>query len=805
VPNLPRPPELLLPAGSFDSALAAIDGGADALYLGFTDFSARKGARNFGRLEYRRLYRLARDRGIKLYVALNTVILQEELEAAATLLAFLGRFPPDAVIVQDWGLARIIKDRHPGIAIHASTQAAVQGSGAARLARELGASRIVLPRETSLAEMASLVREEPSLEYETFVHGALCYSFSGLCLASGLVLGRSGNRGECAQLCRSYYRTEDRPPEGAPSQSAFYGHTGYWFSCRDLSLEERVGELAAAGIASLKVEGRMKSPEYCHAVASLYRGILDGLGGAGPGAEEIAARREAASIAFSRSPTEAWLQGRGGSSLIDADYPGHRGVAAGRIVSNLGGRLVVDLESPLGLRDGLLGFDRGDPSSPVKFSVLELRDAKSGRDTVSAAAGARVELRAESDGLPCLGLRAGDELRRISARELDRRKLSQEEYEAAKEDRSLRLSFGTAGLEAELSAPGFDGRFPASGQGAPATHIPAGSPLVMDKARAQGGLAKALAIFDESGEADFHLRPLIDPQASVELPPGPDGLPRSCLISELFIPPSVLKREKNRIYSRAAAILEGSEIAYALESITGEGARGGARASGSAPVPTGGLPTPRPPRAALVFPREGLATGMPFATARDLAQGATPPMWGGRSWLPLAPLVFDREAYALLVERRAAEILASGACLSVGLGALHHFATARRLRALFPESGGRLSFFLDFNLYIANHLAWSNLSSLVEGVEFAYRYLEIDAESPDTDECHLAPIGPGFEPPLFQSLGCFLKAHLAQGRCPSPCGKTWTGLLSDRDRRYRVLVEDCVTMLFRTSGGGSTS
>lgn len=782
-------PELLLPAGGFDSAIAAIEGGADALYLGFADFSARKQAKNFDRIEYRRLYRLARNKGIKLYAALNTVILQDELTEAARLLAFLGRFPPDAVIVQDWGLARLIKDRHPGIAIHASTQMAVQGSAAARIARELGASRIVLPRETTLEEMARLCSEDPDLEYETFIHGALCYSFSGLCLASGLVLGRSGNRGECAQLCRSYYRAES---------GELSGRTGYWFSCRDLDLSDRVGELASAGIASLKVEGRMKSPEYCFAVASLYRGLIDRLAGHGPGDDELAAKLDAARIAFARSPTEAWIDERGGASLIDPAFPGHRGISAGRIVSNDRGRLVVDLDGALGLRDGILGFERGDTSRPVRFAITELRDACSGHEIVRARAGSRVEMFAETDGQPCGDLRPGDELRRISAREFDRRSPSLEEYGAAKESLSIRLSFSAEGIKGELHLPRFDGHVgpvenqepilsSGPGHGEKAQIETSGS-IPLDIARSHGGLEKALSLFEESGEADFLLIPELDRDARVEFAPGPDGLSRSCAISELFIPPSALKREKNRIYAQAAALIADAELAYAQNSVAASGAP-------SFDASTRGLPRRTPPRAALVFPREGLPTGMPFAASCDLTGPMALPSWGGRSWLPLAPLVADRDVYAFLVIERVGSLLRSGNGIAIGLGALHHFPIARKLRALFPDAGARLGFFLDINLYIANDIAYSSMTSLVAGVEFAYRYLETES---NTGSCaFLAPVGLDFEPPLFQSLGCFIKHHSAKGACPSHCGRTWSTDFSDRNRRYHVIVDDCVTMLFR--------
>ncbi len=778
-------PELLLPAGGFDQAIAAVEGGADALYLGFADFSARRQARNFDAIEYRRLHGFARRKGVKLYAALNTVILQDELEGASRLLAFLGRFPPDAVIVQDWGLARIVKERHPGIAIHASTQAAVQGSAAAGVARELGASRIVLPRETSLAEIARIREEEPGLEYEAFVHGALCYSFSGLCLASGLVLGRSGNRGECAQLCRSRYAVEGGP---------LSGREGCWFSCRDLDLSARVGELAAAGVSSLKVEGRMKSPEYCYAVASLYRSLLDGIGaGRGPSEDEIAARREAARVAFSRSRTEGWLSERGGASLLDATYPGHIGVPAGRILSNDRGRLVLALAGTLGLRDGLLGFERGDRSRPVGFSALELRDERTGRELLRAKAGSRVELFARSDGRPCEGLRPGDELFRVSARDFDRGPPSPEEYEAEREELPLRLAFGESGLSAELGLPRFDGYSGAAAPGTERATIEPGGALPLDAAKSKGGLEKALAVFLESGDADFRLHPEIDAGARVDLAPGSGGAPRSCAVPELFVPPSVLKREKKRIYARAAELIAAAQLSYAEGSLATRGRAKEAPIVGRADLPA------RPPRAAIVFRRPGLPSGMPFATARDLAEGQALPFWGGRSWLPLAPLVADRDRYARLATERASAELGAGASLALGLGALHHLPIARQLRAGFPEAGDRLAFFIDFNLYVANELSFASLSELLPGIEFAYRYIEAEGRA-DFDDIRAAPCGRGFEPPLFQSLGCLLKHHVSDGVCPNPCGKSWSAVLDDRGRRYRAIVEDCVTTLFRIAG-----
>ena len=799
-------PELLLPAGGFDSAIASIEGGADALYLGFSEFSARMQARNFDRLEYRRLHRFARGKGVRLYVALNTILLDGEVERAASLLAFLGRFPPDAVLVQDWGLARLMRERYPGIAIHASTQTAAQGVEAARIAKELGAVRLVLPRETSLAEMRRLREDEPGLEYEAFVHGALCYSYSGLCLASGLVLGRSGNRGECAQLCRSYYEAEGL----SPGNSGGRADRGYWFSCRDLELAARVGELASAGIASLKVEGRMKGPEYCYAVARFYRAALDGIAGKGPDEAELEERKIDARTAFSRSPTEAWLFERGGASLIDPQYPGHRGVRLGRIRSVAGKRLVVDLERKLCLRDGLLGFEEGDPFRPLRFSATALRDARTGRDTIKAAAGSRIELEAPLVEGRQGRFEAGQELYKISSREQDRRAPSPEEYEAEKEDLALTLKIDASGIGAEMELPNFGGA--ASGSLRGFASIERGEAIPLEKAKSPGGFARALAVFAESGGADFTLVPEIEADLAIRISASPPSAEtKACGIADLFIPPSILKREKNRIYSRAAELISEAEIEYARDSAAIRVDRLAEAGGGS----DGAGALQAPPRSALVFPRADLPTGMPFATMRDLAEGSPLPSWGGRSWLPLAPLVGDRGKYAASVRERLRKELEEGKAVVVGLGALHHIALARDLSRQFGETEGsaeageargRLSFFLDVHLYVANALAFASLSSLLPGVEFAYGYIEAEGASLSKSldgGARIAPVGEGFEPPLFQSLGCAFKHHLRGGACPDDCPRDWAIELKDRERRYRLIVEDCVTMLFRLREGRS--
>jgi len=848
-----RLPELLLPAGSFDAGLAALEGGADAIYLGFSEFSARKQARNFGREEYRRILRRAHDEGKRVYVTVNTVILESELPGLAELFAFLDHFPPDAILFQDWGVAAMLRARFPGIPLHASTQTAIQSPEAARLAYESGVSRLVLPRECGLDELRRLRREVPELEYEVFVHGALCYSFSGLCLASGLLLGRSANRGECAQVCRSYYRVEeggdaedgsaeDGSVEGASlAGQGLLGREGYWFSCRDLDSAGSLRELVEAGASSLKVEGRMKAPEYTYAVARLYRAELDRLGGASISEAALEELRARARTAFARRPTRGYLLKPNGEGLLDAEYPGHRGVPAGRVISSFGPngsgsfRSVVELSSPLGLRDGLLVLRPASTKSsgpvglpaPLAFGVTGLSDAATGRPLVHARSEGQVEI--DSPEL----LSPGDELFRVSAREYDRRAESPEEYEPAVFSVPASLS-----VELDPASPpeAPKGRLRLDiGGGEGAGPLRDELPLSLFAARAPGGFLKALGRFSENGDFDFRFAVSLEAGASVTIGGKPLAL------ADLFIPPSELKAAKNRLYEAAAralgeanraeaasaAALEPREVAGFFPGPAAAAAAANAAAANAATVAQ--VTTVTPSRAALCFPCEGLKAGLPFATPRVLSERLPLPAFEGRSYLPLSPLVADWPSYAGLLRERVRLELEAGHRLVLGLDALHHIAFARELLSSGLDASG-LSFFGDVHLYAANRLSRAVYSRFVPRLDFIYEYLELPffseerpkkgyfedetlpgAEAPDAGEAAAppepegsplraplgAPVGEGFEPPLFISRGCFMRHHLGGGSCLPSCQKRLRLRLADRGRRYVLLVEDCITMLFR--------
>ena len=253
-------PELLAPAGDMSCLYAAVRGGADAIYVGGKSFGARAFAKNFDIDELRLAVRYCHLHGVRLYVTVNTLVYDREMEEVSDYAVKLYEMGVDAVIVADLGVVRELKRRIPSLELHASTQASVHNTEGALAAYEAGCSRVVLARELSLENIISVTEKAPP-ETEIFLHGALCVCHSGQCLMSSLVGGRSGNRGECAQPCRLPYGTQ--------------GKNKYPLSLSDLSLAEHVPKLINSGVASLKIEGRMKAPEYVYEVTSIYRKLLD--------------------------------------------------------------------------------------------------------------------------------------------------------------------------------------------------------------------------------------------------------------------------------------------------------------------------------------------------------------------------------------------------------------------------------------------------------------------------------------------------------------------------------------------------
>ncbi|MBP5289180.1 MAG: U32 family peptidase [Clostridia bacterium] len=285
-------PELLCPAGSFDALRAAVLGGADAVYLGAPRFNARMRAKNFDDETLKKGIDFCHEKGVRVYVTVNTLLTDRQMPDALALAADLWEMGADALIVADLGLARVLREQLPDLPLHASTQASGHSVGAAELFRKIGFSRMVCAREMDRENLKELCEKSP-IPVEMFIHGAICACHSGQCLMSSMIGGRSGNRGECAQPCRLPYNGK------------------YPISFKDLCLAGHMREILSLGVASLKVEGRMKSPRYVYEVASVYRRLLDEGRDASP--REIESLRNA----FSRSGfTDGYFTGKIDGSML---------------------------------------------------------------------------------------------------------------------------------------------------------------------------------------------------------------------------------------------------------------------------------------------------------------------------------------------------------------------------------------------------------------------------------------------------------------------------------------------------------
>ncbi len=359
--------ELLAPAGNMACLHAAVRAGADAVYLGTQEFNARRGAGNFTLDELQEACHYAHLRGVRIYLTVNTLVLESEMRSALELVRQAYRRGVDAFIVQDLGLASHMRALLPEADLHISTQMDIHNMGGLAAARRLGASRITLARELSLPEVAALSAEaaQAGMDIEVFAHGALCICYSGQCLMSSLVGGRSANRGRCAQPCRLPYELYNKA-----QRKALQVPGDYLLSPKDLCTIDLLAELAAAGVASLKIEGRMKSPEYVSAVTGVYRQVLDRLyeqdGQDGQdGAPAQAAlpttkparatdeEKRVLSEAFSRGFTQAYLVGDTGNEMMSYQRPNNRGLLVGRVDSARAGVVRVKLELPVAAGDTL--------------------------------------------------------------------------------------------------------------------------------------------------------------------------------------------------------------------------------------------------------------------------------------------------------------------------------------------------------------------------------------------------------------------------------------------------------------------
>ncbi len=808
-----KKPELLAPGGSFLAAHAAFAAGADGVYLGLKEFSARKAAQNFSMDQLRRIRQLAADTGRKVYVAVNTVVREAELDRLFETFYWLAALSVDGVIVQDLGVYDLLRKEFPGLPVHASTQMAVHNDTGLRVAEEMGIRRVILSRELTLEHIRELRQRHHGIELEVFIHGALCYSFSGACLASSALTGRSANRGDCAQICRSLFHAE------AGERGRLQGPAGYYFSARDLFLGREVLALADIGIDALKIEGRMKSPEYAYNVTRLYREILDR--GRDLPEQEYAELVRRADLGFAREKTTGWLHGSAGSRLIDQRYPGHRGSRLGTVESARAGEIRIRLGADLSLRDGLGFFPEGD-REPLIFSVSRIM--KAGREKKFARAGETVSVDVgEGSALPP----PGAEIRHLSSRFLDLPMPKETGFPLYRVPLDMRVGLSSAARDGERRSGVFSVRI-------------AGYPVfeqvvTIDAASRKRPFVEILArMLGESGDSVFM--------------PGNLSFANETGLAddEVFVPPSQLKKAKNELYAfLGEAFLSSCRPPAEPPELTP------LRNTGSVISPDDlAVLAHRQAMAPRQEPGDGAP--VPFVAADP---GRIDPrelfLHAGYRWLPLPPVLLDDglwvEALQKLAERH------PDTRFAIGLNNISHLAIAAAL-------GGwqNMSFFGDFYLYVANCRALSFISERVPRLLFAYAWIEGGRGEEVELRCGAGPaqlpegprkvplvtIAPDFRPPLFYSLGCFARhvpgagaclgrpsansalprypaelsgspgsADLANSALPrypaelsgSPgyddCPKDFAWELRQGRNRFQVVVRDCVTYLFARGKG----
>ncbi len=319
-----RNPELLAPAGSIEAFHAAYKAGADAFYMGLGDFNARRRAKNFTREELKAAILFAHRHGKKTYITMNTLLFDDEIPEAIDALTFIEDTGADGVIIQDLGLLSIAGRYFPRLAIHASTQMFCHNSRQAAFLKEQGVSRIILARELTSGEIAEIMNRVP-MEYEIFIHGAMCFSFSGCCLFSSYLFGDSGNRGRCRQPCRYPCK------EG--------GAARYPFSMLDLSTESIMGSLLSLGVRAFKIEGRLKNAEYVYKTVKRYRELID----AHAGGRELPVSRPLKT----RETGSGYFHERSYRDLVSDRAPGTTGEIVGEVSSVMGTSVIIDAREPL--------------------------------------------------------------------------------------------------------------------------------------------------------------------------------------------------------------------------------------------------------------------------------------------------------------------------------------------------------------------------------------------------------------------------------------------------------------------------
>ncbi|MBF0359496.1 MAG: U32 family peptidase [Oligoflexia bacterium] len=775
--------ELLAPAGDLHTAIIAYNAGADSVYLGLKNFSARKSATNFSFKDLRRLKHYAlhaperekgREKGRekKIYVTLNTLLKDSELQLLCDTLEELRLIAIDGLIIQDLGLLEIIKTKFPEFKIHASTQMALHNSMGLEWAQKNGISRVVLSRELcidAIKNLKNLKCQYREMELEVFIHGALCYSFSGLCLCSGLLLNRSGNRGECAQICRNYfYSANNNNPKNENKKN-------YCFSCNDLNLGRDILKLAEAGVNSFKIEGRMKSKEYVYNVVRFYRAILDEREKLSE--EKYQQLSNAAKLTFSRKTSKGYFNNPKADDLIDNTYPGHRGIYLGsiqKVLANSGIRL--KLNEDLWQNDQLLVLFKS--GGGTHFNAFNIRVKAKKNQIVDI-----VEINLPST----VHMSIGDEVyltqsKRYSSDEPSLlRSFDEKKIKVYKNKIKANLIFQDKTLTFFIPLLSKEYQFSL-----------AEIAEIAEVAESEGNsfITTISKLLTES--KDFPVEIVLD-------------LDKVKISRNYIVPISLLKKIKNQLYQQVSDCLK----------------EGSKKLSSEMNFKAAQVENQREfwhflSRRKNLNP---LNQESPFISWNKLKSGklqlAEVGNWQEKFYFfPLHPIDTPTDVNANI--QSMCEFFSKHSnnrediTFVVGLNNPAHFIYAKEIKLRFPA----VKIFSDFYLYIANHFAFLNiLSNLSDNSDLLFSYLWVENEDEnENDEVEKFPfvkIKDKLELPLFISKGCYKKFNQNQNQnqnqnscdgCKTSAGTyTYREDLINANKKFKVVVEECITYFYLRS------
>jgi len=779
--------EVLAPGGSLDHALWALEGGADAVYVGFQKFSARSHANNLTLDDMAALTAVAKSRGARVYCAVNIILDAQEIGEVVALAWELHFRGVDALIVQDLGLALALRRHGPPVDLHASTQAAVHNIGGVAALKAMGFRRVVLARELTMSEIGEIVAADPQMEYEVFVHGALCYAVSGNCMASGIMIGRSANRGDCGQICRTNFELdylipgpqrresphEDGLPAGIhapPGETTWKsGVVGAFASMNDLELGARIRELKALGVQSFKIEGRMKPPAYSFNTARAYRAFLEGRDAEGWESLDEARMR------YGRLPSVGWFDGHKGLAQTNPSWAGTLGMPLGEVLAGGEGSVVVALEGReklfrnLGRGDGVMLLGPG-PGQVFRGALDSETLVDSGRAEVF------------------LGNRIG-----------------------------FSPKGGTLWLVSR-----HDGKLPVKKAGRPWKHpLPLTLRLEPDQTPGVSAVRLTLESSDFGGTTIVETLPcepskgagtLEDSLTSIFTASDSRFCPSTLTIDnragKVFVPPRLLKEFRRRCYARLEA--QADAFVAAIPGLVEQTAKSLLRKSTS----NGRIP----PRAQL-SPLEGVNKLVGFITEWETLKA---PHLASTAWglaLPLAPFTPNEKSYFERLRDFLIRLRQEEPSIRVfpGLSNPCHLTWIGKLR----EEGFSIgAWFIDWGFHTANAWTEAQLAERLSGCAFSIPWVE-DPQRNDQS----------YFPPLFTSRACMLRnsfgaqgapsatptpgdqsfdsrdwiaarlagklgARPAQGpRCPAGCAGHFSARLTQGKRSFRVEARDCINYL----------